>query len=125
MYTASRNPTSTSSDQDSLLRALARASAFLPVHLLLEGMRHGRHGGIVEMTLGAHEAYWQTVGLRRRNTDRGMPSHIKRHSIAQHVPAMRNEFLDPKLWPICMGFHGSRGHGEDTNMLEDCIIARP
>ena len=54
-----------------------------------------------------------------------MPSHIKRHSIAQHVPAMRNEFLDPKLWPICMGFHGSRGHGEDTNMLEDCIIARP
>src|SRR4029453_17485611 len=71
-----------------------------PVHLLLEGMRHGQHGGIVEMTLGEHEAYRQTVGLRAGNTDRGMSSHIKRHSIAQHVPAMRNEFLDPKLWPI-------------------------
>jgi hypothetical protein len=45
-----------------------------PVHLLLEGMRHGQHGGIVEMTLGEHEAYRQTVGLRAGNTDRGMPS---------------------------------------------------
>src|SRR5215469_1046543 len=73
------------------------ASALLPVHLLLEGMRHGQHGGIIELAPGQHEPDWQAVGLRTGNADRGMPSQIKGSGIAQHVPAMRHQLLDTEL----------------------------
>ena len=31
------------------------ASALLPVHVLLEGMRHGQHGSIIKLASGHHE----------------------------------------------------------------------
>ena len=54
-------PLPTDSDPASPLLRTPQASALLPVHLLLEGMRHGQHGGIVKMAPGQHESYWQAV----------------------------------------------------------------